>query len=454
MEETFTGMEDIDINAMDQEIEEELKTTVTLAIQTEVLKTLIGKVERSVAKKAVQDVYKMIYLDFQPTCITARAINNDYVTEAFVAQNEDATNFKITGGKPGSICFPADKLVPIVKRLASKNSSITIRSNKALFKSGRPEFDLIGIDGSEFPRIPSIENSQATITIHPNVLSMIYDRTIYAASTKETRPILTGVHHQLSGNRLICVATDSHRLAQFVYDLNESYDDIAVTIPTTVLSEAKKHLDATEAEVSIHLCSSQADNQESNQVVYQFNDVTLFARVLNGTYPPTGRLIFAPEQAGSSFTVHAGNFKTLLNNSTVYNPDQPIIIRIKPHLGQLRVNTREADVGAFQEDLAVNDGVGADVVLAVNVRYMQEAFARYNNDDYVTLEFMPSADQKPSGMQPFKARLKNGNEDCVELFVPVRTDQVKYNEEVIIDDFKGVPEFDFNPFEADFEGIE
>lgn len=438
--------DEIDLDELDEQIEGELKTTVTVAIQTDVLKSLISKVERAVSKRTTIEIFKFIYMDFQEHKIIVRAVNSDYTSEAFVDQLEDKSNFAITDGKPGTICFPADKLIPIVKRLNSKNSSITITQNVAVFKSGRPKFDLNGVDGTEFPRTPDTGESEATISIHPNVLSMMYDRTIYAASTKESRAVLIGVHHKIEDNFLTCVSTDSHRLGQYVYELDGEYENVSRTIPASILSEAKKHLDATEKEVKVHFCKS--------HVVYEYENVTLYARVLEDKYPATDRLIFSTEQAGSSFVIHAGMFKTLLDNSTVYNPDQPIIIRIKPELNQLRVNTREAGIGAFQEDLAITEGQGADLVLAVNVRYLQEAFSKYNTDSYVKFEFMPATEQKPAGMQPFKSLLKNGSPDCLELFVPVRTDQVKYKEEVVIDNFQGIPEFEFDPFEKEFKEIE
>ncbi|PVC74961.1 DNA polymerase III subunit beta [Priestia megaterium] len=435
---------DINVEKIDAEIEKELKTNVTLAIQTEVLKKAVGKVERSISKKAVQDVFKMIYIDIQPDTLTFRGINSDFMTEATVTQNADQTNFKVTEGKGNSICFPGDKFIQIVKKLNAKKTEIRIEENQALIKSGRPKFDLVGIDGDEFPRTPELEEG-TSIPMHPQVLSMMYDRTIYAASSKESRPVLTGVLHHLNGTKLKCVATDAHRLGQFVYELEEEHEELSATIPIKVLTEAKKHLDATEVEVIIHY--------HGTQVVYEFEDVKVYGRTIEGNYPDTDRLIFSSDNTGSSIVVNAGAFKELLSNSTVYNPDQPIIIRIKPELNQLRVNTREAQVGAFQEDLAVTGGEGADLVVGVNVRYLQEAFARYGNDDSIKLEFLPAVGDKPTGMQPFKGSLLNGNPDCVELFVPVRSVEIDYHKPVEIEDFQGVAEFDFDPFKSDFEDI-
>ncbi|XJS11807.1 hypothetical protein ACF3NG_11435 (plasmid) [Aerococcaceae bacterium WGS1372] len=63
-------VDNIDVEAIDKEVENELKTTVTIAIQTETLKKAIGKVERSVSKKAVQDIFKFIFIDIQENKLT------------------------------------------------------------------------------------------------------------------------------------------------------------------------------------------------------------------------------------------------------------------------------------------------------------------------------------------------------------------------------------------------
>jgi DNA polymerase III subunit beta len=438
-------MDGIDIDAMDAQISDELKVNVSIAIQTELLKKLVGKVERSVAKKAAIDIMRFVYIDIQEDKLTFRGMNSDYTTEAFVIQNEEKSNFKITEGTANSVCFPADKFVQIVKKLKHKDSSIKIENNYAVIKSGRPKFDLHAVEGDQYPRTPQVGESEASVSIHASVLNMMYDRTTYAASTMETRPVLTGVYHDLSDGMLRCVATDSHRLAQFVYELDSDYPDVTANIPAATLAEVKKHLAATEGEAIVHFYNS--------HVVYEFTDSLLYTRKIEGIYPETSKLIFSRDQAGTTFTVNAGALNTLLSNSTVYNPDQPIILRIKPEDGQLRVNTREAEVGAFEEDLAITDGVGNDVVLAVNVRYMQDALKGYGGDDYLTFEFLPPTSQKAVGMQPFKGLLKEGNPDCVELFVPVRSNQIDYDAPVSIEDFQGVPEFDFKPFENDFAEI-
>lgn len=438
-------IEDIELNEVDQDIEGVL--TIRVAVQTELFRDLISKVERSVAKKAVQDIYKTIFIDFQSDKIIVRAINNDFTIEAIFNQNEEQTNYKITSGSPGSICFPADKLVQIVKRLKTKNIEIEVNENKATFRSGKStEFKLHGLPGNEFPSLPSLTDSISTLEINPHVLSELYNKTAYAASASEGRPILTGVFHRVKDGVLACIATDSHRLTRYVHELNGEHKEIDVTIPTPVIEEAKKHMKDLDDDVIIHLYEHYA--------VYVMGDVTIYGRLLEGNYPETSRIVFPDEQVRTSFKVRAKTIKEVLNNATVYSTDYPIIIYIKPELNQFRAISEEPSVGLFKQDVVLQDGQGEDIAIAVNIRYLQETFSRYSDEDIIEFKFLPSTKGRPVGLQPFRTNLAGGNTDCTELFLPVKTPKIHYEDPVVIEDFEGAVTLeDFNPFEEDFEEI-
>ena len=50
----------------------------------------------------------------------------------------------------------------------------------------------------------------------------IINQTLFATSTQESRPALTGLNFKIEDNVLECVATDSYRLAKKVINLNNS----------------------------------------------------------------------------------------------------------------------------------------------------------------------------------------------------------------------------------------
>lgn len=438
---TTATQDEVNINQIDEQIEQELKTTLTLAIQTDSLKAAIGKVEKAISKRTTIEIFTYIYIDIQPDLLTFRGVNGDYIEEATIKQNEDQSNFKITAGNGGSVCFPGAKFVDIVKKLQHKDTAIKIEEYKAVIKSGRPKFSINGVSGDEFPAMPDIDPATSvSISLHSDILSTMYNKTMYAASASETRPILTGVEHKILDNNFKCVATDSHRLAQYVHEMDEeNLPDFNAVVPASVLKEVKKHLDAYSGEVLLHLSDS--------QLIYEFFDVRLSTRLLDGNYPATERLIFKEANIGVTFI--AGPLKEMLTRATVMNEDKPIRIKIKPELNQCRISTLENQIGAFQEDITTLKGEGPDIELCVNVRYLQDALSKYGADDYVRFEFLEA-------LRPFKLRLLDGNPDCLEIVLPVRSfDNNNTTDEVVIENFQDAMAVqEFNPFEDDFNNIE
>ena len=68
------------------------------------------------------------------------------------------------------------------------------------------------LDAEEYPHLPQIEEENV-FKIPTDLLKAMIRQTVFAVSTSETRPILTGVNWKVENNELNCIATDSHRLA-------------------------------------------------------------------------------------------------------------------------------------------------------------------------------------------------------------------------------------------------
>ena len=77
-----------------------------------------------------------------------------------------------------------------------------------------------------------------------DLLKALIRQTVFAVSTSETRPILTGVNWKVEDDELICIATDSHRLAirKAKIDNETPVKLHSVVIPGKSLNELNKIL--------------------------------------------------------------------------------------------------------------------------------------------------------------------------------------------------------------------
>ncbi len=85
----------------------------------------------------------------------------------------------------------------IVKKLPADMVEIEVDHRlQTVIRSGSSEFNLIGLDADEYPRLPVLE-AENVFRIPTDFLKAMIRQTVFAVSTSETRPVLTGVNWML-----------------------------------------------------------------------------------------------------------------------------------------------------------------------------------------------------------------------------------------------------------------
>src|SRR5206468_11512009 len=89
--------------------------------------------------------------------------------------------------------------------LDRKTPTLTVKSN-------RFDAKIRGIDTADFPPVPAgVEGRK--VKVDQAELKDAIEQTVIAASSDESRPVLTGVYVNLNGGKATFAATDGHRLA-------------------------------------------------------------------------------------------------------------------------------------------------------------------------------------------------------------------------------------------------
>jgi len=112
----------------------------------------------------------------------------------------------------GSVCVPARDFADRVRNMP--DGELTVSTNKALavtIKSGKRRYTMMGISGDDFPELQQFAGEWQEVERLP-LLDAI-EATLYAISTDETRLHLNSLFMTSEEGKLVCVATDGHRLA-------------------------------------------------------------------------------------------------------------------------------------------------------------------------------------------------------------------------------------------------
>jgi len=373
-------------------------------------------VQREPLLKSVQDVMKAISsrtaipiltgmkIEAKSSGIVLTGSDSDISIESHIQAEADGI-VNVEQIEEGSIVLQARYFSDIVRKLPEQMVEIEADSqHNVTIRSGKAKFNLNGQDADEYPQLPKL-NTDDSLELPTDLLKSVIKQTVFAVSTMETRPILTGVHLKLEDNRLNFTATDSHRLASREIPVEEANTEFSsVVIPGKSLNELSKILVDNEDTVDIRVTQ--------NQILFRTKNLYFLSRLLDGNYPETSRLI--PDQ--SKTTIHL-NTRDLLHTidraSLLAREDRNNVVKLSTNEGgTLDITSNSPEIGHVSEEIAVQSIEGEELKISFSSKYMMDALKAIDSDE-VKIEFT-------GAMRPFILRPANG-EPIIQLILPVRT---------------------------------
>ena len=139
----------------------------------------------------------------------------------------------------GSLVLSARLFGDIVRRLPDDMVTIATDGLTVHIQCGMSEFHIQGIDPEEFPELPTVE-TQNQLVLPRGVLTDMISRTLFAVSTNEGRPILTGSLFEVVGGVLTVVSVDGQRLALRREKLDAADErEFSFVVPGAALNEVR-----------------------------------------------------------------------------------------------------------------------------------------------------------------------------------------------------------------------
>ncbi|MTW85773.1 DNA polymerase III subunit beta [Virgibacillus dakarensis] len=373
-------------------------------IQREQLIASVQDVMKAISSRTAIPILTGMKIDVRHHGITLTGSDSDISIESYIPA-EEAGIVHVENIEEGSIVIQARYFPDIVRKLPEKTVEIEADPNlKVTIRSGKAEFNLNGQDAEEFPHLPKLQ-TENSLSIPTDILKSLIRQTVFAVSTMETRPILTGVNVKLENNTLSFTATDSHRLASREVPVNDAEIEFSnVVVPGKSLTELNKILADTEEPVEI--------NVTNNQILFRTKHLYFLSRLLDGNYPETSRLI--PEQ---SKTVLYVNTKDLLHTidraSLLAKDERNNVVKLTTKSNQvLEITSNSPEIGRVAEEVTVQSLEGEELRISFSAKYMLDALKTIDYDD-VKIEFT-------GAMRPFIIR-PTDDQSILQLIVPVRT---------------------------------
>ncbi|MCR5060792.1 MAG: DNA polymerase III subunit beta [Saccharofermentans sp.] len=181
----------------------------------------------------------------------------------------------------GSVAVESKIFNDIIRKLPEENIDISVDSNFQLsIKSGSVNFNIRGLDGETYPKIPSVESNDMkdnSIVIGQKILKSMIAHTSFAVSNDTTRDKLTGLNLISDGKSLTMVAIDGYRMALNCESMGDNFPTMNIIIPGKSMNELSKILkDDDESVVNVFYSNT--------QILFKMEGVSLTSRLLQGDF--------------------------------------------------------------------------------------------------------------------------------------------------------------------------
>lgn len=277
----------------------------------------------------------------------------------------------------GEISIPAKVIGELVANLPK--GTITLESDKEQLKIYSSGFSskMLGMNTTDFPKVPSSLDESKSVKIPREALLDALSQVIFATSTDETRPVLTGVLFIWGRGELTLVATDGFRLSQKKLNLSGAKNLPQVILPKLVLSEISR-LEAGE-EILFH------QEQKEKQAVFGVGGVVLSSRLLEGEYPDFAKII--PKESTVEVLVDREEFLRAIKLASVFAREAANIVRLKLGLDTIKVSAESSSAGSQETKVdAKIEGKVDNFEIAFNYRFVEE-FLNSVQGEEVKMEF-------------------------------------------------------------------
>ena len=173
----------------------------------------LNDVMKAISQKVAIPILTGIKIEVDEKGMTMTGSDSDITIRTFIPAEKDGEQI-IRVFEKGSIVLQAKVFSEIVRKLPTNDVTIEVENGlQTHIRSGKSEFKLIGSDPEDYPILPEVKDDNS-FSLPSDLMKSIIRETVFAVSQQETRPILTGVHWEAKDEKLVCVATDSHRLAR------------------------------------------------------------------------------------------------------------------------------------------------------------------------------------------------------------------------------------------------
>lgn len=301
----------------------------------------------------------------------------------------------------GSVVVPATIFHDIIRKLPQGDIEFTVAEGyKIEIKTYNSVINLQGLNAKEFPELEQIEESNP-IEIEEGMLKDMIQRTIFAVSIDETRPIYTGALLEQHMDNMVIACLDGYRLAVRWDKVGNSTQTTEAVIPGKTLSEVGKIIGNSDKKLSIII--------GEKHVLFDLGYTRIISRLLEGEFLSYKQII--PEDYEIRVKVDTNLLKSSIERAClIAREGENNLIKFAIREENMVITSNSEIGNIFEEVPILLEGNELDI--AFNGRYFLDIL-RAIEDDEICLDFT-------TNINPCVIRPLDSDKEYTYLLLPVR----------------------------------
>ncbi len=339
----------------------------------------------TISKSQFEDVLQIV-LNAIPSKTTLPILGNILVNAdddgiTFSATDLDisvSTTLKLKPSKKGVFTIPAKTTNEIVRELPQSEIEVSVANNRVEMKAERGSYKVSGISPDEFPRLPDYKSAKE-VKIAGKDIALMVKRTNFAVSMDETRPALNGILWQTSGDKMIMVATDGHRLARMRVDnskLSGLTDDLI--IPPKAMNYLTRLIGDRDVEIGVvfgekNITFSIPKDEDTNTIVS--------SRLIEGPYPNYEQVI--PSENDKRMIVNRDELHAAVKRVSILSNSLTHQVRFVMDKNKLELSATNVDLGGEAKETLPCEYEGERLELGYNANYVIDVMKQMESEEVV-----------------------------------------------------------------------
>lgn len=274
--------------------------------------------------------------------------------------------------EPGKIVVSSRLFTDIVKKLPDDDIVIAEADGVVGIRCRSYNSEIVSLPAEEFPDISEVEEVER-IVFNKDTFKKMVRKTAFAASTDESRGILTGILIETKEGVLTMVALDGFRMS-IVREAIDTDQEISIVISARILNEINKILSDEEEEDDFVMIF---DNKKT---VFNIGTTKITSRLLEGSYINYKEII--PKIKSNSVIADKNELIEVIERASLFS-NKNNLIRLLFKEEKIVISSRSEEGNLREEMDVLIDGEGLEI--GFNSKYVLDALKAID-DEKILLE--------------------------------------------------------------------